>query len=112
MFDISFSELMVIAVIALIVIGPEKLPKVARTLGALAGRMQKYVAQVKEEVNREVRFQELQQLQQEIQNVASNTQADLHRKTDTLAQELLDFDMKPDDVASAKTNNKEISDKV
>ena len=67
MFDVSFSELVVVAVVALIVIGPEKLPKVARTLGALAGRMQRYVAQVKEEVNREVRFDELQKLQQEIQ---------------------------------------------
>lgn len=111
MFDISFSELMVIAVIALIVIGPEKLPKVARTLGALAGRMQKYVAQVKEEVNREVRFQELQQLQQEIQNVATNAQADLNRKKDTLAQDLLDFEMKADDLPSTKTNNTETSDK-
>ncbi len=66
MFDVSFSELFVIAVVALIVIGPEKLPKVARTLGAIAGRMQRYVAQVKEEVNREVRFEELQALQSEI----------------------------------------------
>ena len=73
MFDVSFSELIVIAVVALIVIGPEKLPKVARTLGALAGRMQRYVAQVKEEVNREVRFQELQQLQQEIQETVTKT---------------------------------------
>ena len=62
---------MVIAVVALIVIGPEKLPKVARTFGALAGRMQRSVAQVKEEVNREVRFQELQQLQQEIKETSS-----------------------------------------
>jgi hypothetical protein len=59
-----------------------------------------------------VRFQELQQLQQEIQNVASNTQAEFHRKTDTLTQELLDFDVKPGNVASAKTSNNEISDKV
>jgi len=72
-FDISFSELIVIAVIALLVIGPEKLPKVARTLGALTGRMQKYVAQIKDEVNREVRFQELQQLQQEIQSATFST---------------------------------------
>jgi sec-independent protein translocase protein TatB len=72
-FDISFSELIVVAVVALLVIGPEKLPKVARTLGALTGRMQKYVAQIKDEVNREVRFQELQQLQQEIQTSAFNT---------------------------------------
>lgn len=67
MFDISFSELLVVAVIALIVIGPEKLPKVARTLGALSGRMQRYIAQVKEEVNRETRFEDLQQLQSELQ---------------------------------------------
>lgn len=88
MFDVSFSELMVIAVIALIVIGPEKLPKVARTLGALTGRMQRYVAQVKEEVNREVRFQELQQLQQEIQETVTKTQANLQRKAVGLTREL------------------------
>ena len=66
MFDVSFSELLVIAVVALLVIGPEKLPKVARTVGAFTGRMQRYMAQVKEEVNREVRFEELQKLQSEI----------------------------------------------
>jgi sec-independent protein translocase protein TatB len=65
-FDVSFSELLVIAVVALLVIGPEKLPKVARTVGAFTGRMQRYMAQVKEEVNREMRFEELQKLQQEI----------------------------------------------
>ena len=76
MFDFSFSELMVVAVVALLVIGPEKLPKVARTVGAFAGRMQRYVAQVKEEINREVRFEELQQLQHEIQrSVAQQSSA-------------------------------------
>ena len=88
MFDVAFSELIVIAVVALIVIGPEKLPKVARTLGALTGRMQRYMAQVKEEINREVRFQELQQLQQEIQETAAKTQANLLQKTDELVQDL------------------------
>ena len=73
MFDVSFSELFVIAVVALLVIGPEKLPKVARTVGALAGRMQRYVAQVKEEINREVRFEELQKLQQEIKQSVENS---------------------------------------
>jgi sec-independent protein translocase protein TatB len=76
-FDVSFSELVVIAIVALIVIGPEKLPKVARTLGALVGRMQKFVSQVKEEVNRDVRFQELQQLQQEIQDSASKAKNEI-----------------------------------
>jgi sec-independent protein translocase protein TatB len=73
MFDVSFSELMVIAVVALIVIGPEKLPKIARTVGAFTGRMQRYVAQVKDEINREVRFEELQKLQQEIKQTVENT---------------------------------------
>lgn len=66
MFNISFAELMIIAVVALMVIGPEKLPTVARTMGAYAGRLQRYITQIKEEVNREVRFEALQNLQQEI----------------------------------------------
>ena len=78
MFDVSFSELVVIAIVALIVIGPEKLPKVARTLGALMGRMQRYVAQIKEEVNREVRFEELQQLQSEIEESVAKTKEIVH----------------------------------
>lgn len=67
MFEISFSELLVIAVVALVVIGPEKLPKVARTLGLLLGRVQRFASQVKDEVNREGRFEELQRLQGEVQ---------------------------------------------
>jgi len=106
MFDVSFSELVVIAIVALIVIGPERLPKVARTLGALAGRMQRYVAQVKEEVNREVRFQELQQLQDEIKETATKTQDKLQRNADALTQDLDFGDSVPNhpakvDVASA-----------
>jgi sec-independent protein translocase protein TatB len=104
-FDVAFSELLVIAVVALIVIGPERLPKVARTLGALTGRMQRYVAQVKEEVNREVRFQELQQLQQEIQDTASKAQTKLQQQADVLTHELNDIDsvIKNHEVADAKT---------
>lgn len=63
MFDVAFSEMLVIAVVALIVIGPEKLPKVARTLGLLAGRLQRYVATVKADVERELRTEELGKLQ-------------------------------------------------
>lgn len=84
MFDIAFSELVVIAIVALIVIGPEKLPKVARTLGALVGRMQKYMAQIKEEVNREARFSELQQLQEEIKATACKAEVSLQSTTKAL----------------------------
>lgn len=86
MFDIAFSELVVIAIVALIVIGPEKLPKVARTLGALTGRMQRYMAQIKDEVNREARFEELQKLQQEIQQASDSAQASLQASATNLLE--------------------------
>jgi sec-independent protein translocase protein TatB len=91
MFDVGFSELVLIAVVAMIVIGPERLPKVARTAGALLGRMQRYVNNVKSEVEREMQFEDLKKLQQEIQaqskqvensilapNEVSNAQTEIH----------------------------------
>lgn len=79
MFDVAFSELVVIAIVALIVIGPEKLPKVARTLGALVGRMQRYVASVKADIEREMQFEDLQKLQQEIRQSANQVQSEVNR---------------------------------
>jgi len=66
-----------VAVVGLLVIGPEKLPKVARTLGAYTGRLQRYVSQVKAEVNREVRFEELQTLQQELKEGAEQVKSSM-----------------------------------
>lgn len=68
MFDVGFSEIVLIAVVALVVVGPEKLPKLARTLGALVGRMRGYVATVKGEVEREMQLEDLKKLQQQIQS--------------------------------------------
>lgn len=79
MFDLSFSELLVIGFVALVVIGPEKLPKVARTAGAFFGRMQRFVAQVKNEVNREARFEELQTLQDEVKSSLQEVQDDFEQ---------------------------------
>ncbi len=71
MFDIGFSELLVIGLVALIVIGPERLPRVARTLGILAGRLQRYVADVKADINREVELDELRKMKDSVQQMAS-----------------------------------------
>lgn len=72
MFDIGFSELVIIAVVALIVIGPEKLPKTARTLGHLFGRLQRYVNDVKADINREIELDELRKLKQQVQTAAQD----------------------------------------
>jgi sec-independent protein translocase protein TatB len=71
MFDIGFSELMVIGVVALIVIGPERLPRVARTLGHLAGRLQRYVSDVKADINREIELEDLRKMRDSMQQAAA-----------------------------------------
>ena len=70
MFDIGFSEIVVIGVVALIVIGPERLPKTARTVGLLFGRLQRYVNDVKADISREIELDELRRLQREMHGAA------------------------------------------
>lgn len=70
MFDISFTELLIIGVIALVVIGPERLPKVARTVGHLLGRAQRYVSDVKGDIQREVQLDELKSMKEEMEKAA------------------------------------------
>lgn len=80
MFDIGFSELMVIAVVALIVIGPERLPKVARTVGHLFGRMQRYVNDVKADISREMALDDLRKLQANIQDTANSLEQSVNEE--------------------------------
>ncbi|MBU1264552.1 MAG: Sec-independent protein translocase protein TatB [Thiobacillus sp.] len=65
MFDIGFTELILIGVVALIVIGPERLPKVARTAGHLYGRMQRYVSSVKSDISHEIQLDEMRRVGQD-----------------------------------------------
>jgi len=77
MFEIGFSELIVIAIVALVVIGPERLPKVARTAGHLLGRLRRYVNGVKADINREIQLDELKTLQTSIQESARDLRQDI-----------------------------------
>ena len=72
MFDIGFTEIVVIAVVALIVLGPERLPRAARTVGHLFGRLQRYVSDVKADINREMELEDLKKLQQEVKTAAQD----------------------------------------
>ena len=80
MFDIGFSELMLIGLVALIVIGPERLPRVARTVGHLAGRMQRYVADVKADINREMELEELRKMRDSVQSAASEIETSVKQE--------------------------------
>jgi sec-independent protein translocase protein TatB len=88
MFDIGFSELLVIAIVALIVIGPQRLPTVARTLGHLFGRMQRYVNDVKADISREMELDELKKLQSSMEDTARSMRDSLDKEVSETTGEL------------------------
>jgi sec-independent protein translocase protein TatB len=75
MFDIGFSELAVIGIVALVVLGPERLPRVARTAGHLLGRFQRYVSQVKADINREIELADLKKIQADVESAAKGIES-------------------------------------
>ncbi len=99
MFDVGFSEILVIAVVALIVIGPERLPKVARTLGHLFGRMQRYVNDVKADISREMELEELRKLQASMQDAARSIEQTVTKEISTTESQLNSIATAATDVA-------------
>jgi len=88
MFDIGFTEIFVIGVVALIVIGPERLPRVARTVGLLFGRMQRYVSEVKADINREIELDELRKLQSTMQDAARSIEQSVNSQVSFIESEV------------------------
>ena len=115
MFDIGFSELVVIGVVALIVVGPERLPRVARTLGHLAGRLQRYVSDVKSDISREMELEDLRKMRDSVQQAASSfessvkgeldkTESELNQSVESLMQDKpVETRPKPEDVKPPET---------
>ena len=88
MFDIGVSELFVIGVVALIVIGPERLPRVAKTVGHLMGRMQRYVSDVKADINREIELEELRKLKATMQEAAHSFEQSVSNQVNFIESEV------------------------
>ena len=88
MIDFGFDKIALIGAVALIVIGPEKLPRVARTVGHLVGKAQRYVADVKAEVNRSIELEELKKMKTEFEDAARNVEqtvsSEIHQTTSSL----------------------------
>ena len=85
MIDFGFDKIALIGAVALIVIGPEKLPRVARTVGHLLGKAQRYVADVKAEVNRSIELEELKKMKTQFEDAARNVEqtvsSEIHQTT-------------------------------
>ena len=109
MFDVGFQEITLIGLIALIVVGPERLPRMARTLGLWMGKIRYYVGQVKSDIDREVRAQELKEMLdkparelEELKGVAEETKGTLDQARGVLGEAKTSFD---DAAAGASTVN-------
>lgn len=88
MFDVAFSELVVIAVVALIVVGPERLPGLARTAGHLLGRARRYVNDVKADIENELHLDELKQLRSQFQESALSLEQEVRQSMESAHAEL------------------------
>jgi sec-independent protein translocase protein TatB len=88
MIDFGFDKLALIGAVALIVIGPEKLPRVARTVGTLIGKAQRYVADVKAEVNRSIELDELKKMKTEFEDAARNVERTVSSEIQQTASDL------------------------
>lgn len=88
MIDLGISKIALIGAVALIVIGPEKLPRVARTVGTLLGKAQRYVADVKAEVNRSMDLDELKKMKETVETAARDVESAVHSTTSDIEREL------------------------
>ena len=88
MFDLSFTEILVIGVVALVVLGPERLPEVARTFGRWLAKAQGYMTQMKSEFSRETQLAEIQKLREEIASSANALKSSVTQAQQTFAQEV------------------------
>ena len=102
MFDIGFSEMVVLAVVALVVLGPERLPKVAKQGGQWLGKMRRYVDDVKSDINRQMELSELQKLKSQVTDAAKDLEksvtssvAELQTEVDDLNRSLSSETPKP-----------------
>jgi sec-independent protein translocase protein TatB len=98
--DFGFDKIALIGAVALIVIGPEKLPRVARTVGHFIGKAQRYVADVKAEVNRSIELEELQKMKSQFESAARDVETSVNREINQTTSEL-ETQWKSGDVDSA-----------
>jgi sec-independent protein translocase protein TatB len=100
MIDFGFDKIALIGAVALIVIGPEKLPRVARTVGHFLGKAQRYVADVKAEVNRTIELEELQKMKSQFETAARDVEQSVNKEFSAATSEL-ESSWKSGDVDSA-----------
>jgi len=105
MIDFGFDKLALIGAVALVVIGPEKLPRVARTVGTLMGKAQRYVADVKAEVNRSIELEELKKMKTEFEDAARDVERTVSSEVQQTASDLNAAWQPPSDAMSTSMSS-------
>jgi len=90
--DLGIEKMALIGVVALIVIGPEKLPRVARTVGTLLGKAQRYVNDVKAEVNRSMELDELRKMKSTVEDAARDVEQSIHSEANSIEKSFKEID--------------------
>ncbi len=116
MIDFGLSKLALIGVVALVVIGPEKLPKVARMAGSLFGRAQRYLNEIKAEVSREIELEELRKMQQDVHEAANSIGKSIAQGIDDVKSDVTtawsDADHQPFDTEKSSQSMSQMKDKA
>jgi sec-independent protein translocase protein TatB len=111
MFDVNFSEIMVILVVALVVIGPERLPKVARSMGQWAGRVQRYINRVKQDVSTSMELEELRQLERKVKAEADALERSVQQAGNDINEQVRRLEHELDRVAQDPNKTAHSADK-
>lgn len=105
MFDVSFGEMMVVGVVALVVIGPERLPKVARTVGSFIGKAQRYATQVRNDINAQIELEELRKTQQDIREAAQQFEQSINKEIHAAEAEVAQIHQQVEEIRADLTHN-------
>jgi sec-independent protein translocase protein TatB len=111
MFDISFTEILVIAAVALVVIGPERLPKVTRTLGHLFGRAQRYVNDVKNDIQREMELEEFEKWKTSVEGTGRSIESSVRTEISQF-QEAVEAGTKPSAATPSTPTSETVTEAV
>ncbi|GKS68944.1 sec-independent protein translocase protein TatB [Nitrosomonas sp. PY1] len=109
MFDISFMELLVISLVALIVIGPERLPIVAKTLGNLYGRCRSFVYSVRTDIHNEIRMEELKEMQSSIEETVHSVEQSAQHNINQIKAGLAGDSIREEDLSSRTNTNQAVT---
>lgn len=112
MFDIGFSEMVVLAVVALVVLGPERLPKVAKQAGAWMGKLRRYVDDVKSDINRQMELSELRNLKTQLTDAAKDIESSVSTSVNDMKTSFGEIEQSFEGASSSSTEPATDWDKI